>query len=266
MAKPVRTSEFNDFCRTLECPNGHKHSVKFIEGVGDTLEDLSIRDRMLLENPTARLEPHWNSMRRISWLRTITHDLFGGIPIKTFRTDSGIECAVCNMRWFAFVQKNSEYQIIAEHGPPRRVTTPLGNDTKTFDRRHSIVDTTVTIHLEQTWTVRSEFVWERTTKRSQSFKVAAAGGLESINLSSEVQRSVERSLRLSLTSSTEVQHKFAQSIDVPIPAGSVAIVVISWKQVWEEWDCEVLFGESQEIIVPIRRAVDLSFDDAVRHE
>jgi hypothetical protein len=55
--------------------------------------------------------------------------------------------------------------------------------------------------------------------------------------------------RLRLTSSTEVQHKFAQSIDVPIPAGSVAIVVISWKQVWEEWDCEVHFGDSQEIIV-----------------
>jgi hypothetical protein len=266
MAKPVRTPEFHQFCRTLKCPNGHKRSVRFIEGAGDVLRDLSMRDRVLLENPTTRLESHSDSMRRIGWLRAMNHDLFGGVAIERFRTDSEIECALCSMRWLAFVQEGSQYQIIAEHGLPRRVTTPIGTDTRRLDRRGSIVDSTATIHLEQTWIERLECVWERTTNRSHSIKASAKGNVGAASLSSEVQSGIQRSLRQTLTRSTEVQHKFSQSIDVPIPAGRLAIVDITWKQVWEESDCEVRLGENQSVIVSFRRAVDLMFDDAVRHE
>jgi hypothetical protein len=205
-------------------------------------------------------------MRVIGRLRSLNHELFGSVAIERFRSDSKIECRLCDMRWLVFLAEHSEYRIIAEHGPPRRLTTPLGTDKMKRGRRGALVQTSAAIELEQTWTEWSECLWERTTVKTTSISASGKAKAGPIHLGGEVQRLIENSIRSTLSSSSGTQQTFRQTIEIPIPAGTVATIIINWEQIWEEVDCEVRITDDQTVIVPFRRAVGVIFHDDVRHE
>src|SRR5690348_9757479 len=105
MPRRQRSREFEHYRKTLQCPNGHRHALTFIEGTGDLVENLGMRDRLMLENPLSRFEDRLASIELVGRLRQFNHDRSGGLSIQRFRFDSMFACDTCGDQWPVFVQR-----------------------------------------------------------------------------------------------------------------------------------------------------------------
>ena len=104
MLRFQRSKEFEHYRRTLRCPNGHRYALSFIEGTGQPVENLPLRDRLMLENPLPRFDERIASFERIGRLRQANHTRSGGMTIRLFRRDSMFACDTCGDQWPVFTQ------------------------------------------------------------------------------------------------------------------------------------------------------------------
>jgi hypothetical protein len=89
MNRSKRSVEFQHYCKTLSCPQGHRGTLIFREGAGEILPNLQLRDRMLLEHPTPAIARATESLSFLSKFRSFNHELTGAVIITAFgRTQS----------------------------------------------------------------------------------------------------------------------------------------------------------------------------------
>jgi hypothetical protein len=254
-AKAIRTPEFETYRRTLRCPNGHRDTLRFIEGSGEIVTDLRLRDRLLLEVPTAKHEPQVAS-RIIRQLRIVNHRAFGAVPIEHLRVDSEIECAACATRWPVFFPPSFDLM----EGETRRLHTLLGSDERIVDNRTWPTQAELSLEFERSWTRRLEVEWEHGTINGQVRSTSLGTSIYGFGLNAGIQRRVETTLKSRLSLTSEVRETSKHSIRVSIPPRMIAKVVGTWKQVWEETDNFLSLDDGTEIVVPYRVAVDVLLD------
>ncbi|GAA4606493.1 hypothetical protein BJY16_005859 [Actinoplanes octamycinicus] len=259
MSRPVRSKAFDDYCRTMMCPRGHRRSITFIEGSGAEITDLSVRDRALLENPTARFagQPVPGFLRR---LRRLGDDVLGGVTVTRFRSDSVIACGPCGEEWPVFVPALGGAVQVRRERAVRIETTPLGEEVSTIDHSAVPVDSTVSVQISCGWTKSIEIEWGRTTTRTGTVRVGASHGALSLSLQRQVQESLNERHKIS----TQQAQTYATSVEVRVPAHAVAEVVTRWKQRWRVIEYDLWVPEGEEVTVVCRLADGPSYDSALR--
>lgn len=265
MERPKRSAEFDHYCRTLRCPRDHKRTMRFLEGSGEVVTDLEFRDRRLLDFPMSR---HEEKLRSITWLERLTRanqELVGAVSIPRFRLDSMIECSACGERWPVFYRRPVDVQIIREVSR-RRFMTDLGTVEQTVDNSQGLVENKQTLGFEREWTHRMQWSWDRASAISATATVSAKATVHGVGVSADAQRRIEESVKSQLAFSSETKKTTRQTIDVVVPPRTVARVVLTWRQVWEEVECDVRWGADGTVVrVPYQLAIDVIVDHAVRH-
>jgi len=264
--KANRSKEFDHYCKKLTCPNGHHHQIRFIEGVGDVVTDLRLRDRFRLNHPFPRMEHGHDSSPMLRGLRAKNDRIFGGISIERFRVDSEIECGICAERWPVFQGRASKFEIVDMH-TIRTFTTPLVTETSRLDNSGGSVAARMSTDFEQAWTERIEVDWERATTTGTTTSTSLQGpiGAKDI-LVRRVDHRFEETLKNRIALTSEKQQKSGKTIEVTVPAGRVVLVTLEWKQVWSEVECKVRIDgdESRILLVPARHAFTVSVDQTTR--
>jgi hypothetical protein len=266
MERPRRSPEFDHYCKTLTCPTGHRGRLRFLEGEGEIVRELRFRDKMLLEDFRPRLETSAGSIRWLDQLRSFNREVTGAVAIKRFRRDSRLECLQCNLRWPVFVDEDATFEMLGER-ERRRFDTALGTDARIADGRRSAVDSTITLVFERRWSQRIEFAWERATTYGigghAKVTVPLAPGTEFL---AQLQPKFEQTVKSRLSFHEDTETFSRATIDVPVPAGSMARILIHWKQIWEEVVNEIRMVTTGQLLrVPYRHTVEVAFDHEIAH-
>jgi hypothetical protein len=259
MSKPRRSPEFDNYCRTLRCPVGHRH-MRFVEGSGEIVSDLNLKDRILLENPFTRHEQQIDkAMGVLRRLRQFNHNLHRAVAIERFRDDSAIECAECACRWPVFLPQYRHVEFLRPVGETHRIMTALGTDVRMIGHPEWITETSITTEFEKKWTQRLEVAWERGSVTEASSSVDVSGSIGGVELTTGTRQRIEETLKSHWSLVSEEQRTSKQSVSTVIPAGVIAKIFFTWKQVWEETRCEVAIDD-EKLTLPYRVAVDTAFD------
>jgi hypothetical protein len=250
------SSEFEHYRRTLQCPNGHRHALTFIEGSGEVLENLRLRDRLMLDNPLPRFDDRMASMQLVGRLRQFNHDRSGGLSIQRFRVDSMFACATCSERWPVFVQR--ELKVI-DYQKTGLSQTLIGPDVRRLDQTQSC-----TLEFTHEWVERIEFGSERQTSLQKTCSAGIKGTHGSLNISADIQQRITESLKVTHSLTSQTRRTTTHKLEHVLPAGKVTVIKIYWKQVWQEYECRVRLPDNDEIVpIPYRVAFDVVFDQEV---
>jgi hypothetical protein len=179
MNRSKRSVEFQHYCKTLSCPQGHRGTLISREGAGEILTNLQLRDRMLLEHPTPAIAGKIPGLsEQVQIFQSRTHRSSNN---HRFREDSELECIQCNKRWPIFLDESATFDIIREHDQ-HRLETPLGTDTRLAGGRNSVKDSSLTFTFERQWFQRIEFEWEELTAYGVGGEATIAVPLPNANL------------------------------------------------------------------------------------
>jgi hypothetical protein len=255
--------EFETYRRTLRCPNGHRHALTFVEGGGPMVQSLRWRDRLMLENPLPRFEEQLASLEVVDRLRRANHDRGGGLAIRAFRRDSSFACATCGDHWPVFAQRDVE---VLSHRPTRRSLTDLGVDERRLDQRGAAADSSITLDFAQEWTTRLEVGWERLAATERTSSAGVKGSWGPVDLSAGTRHRVTERLTSTHALTSETRRTARQTIECVLPARTVTVIRLFWKQCWQHFECDLLVpGSEARLSVPYRVAVDVTFDHEIRH-
>jgi hypothetical protein len=263
MRRLQRSREFEHYRRTLQCPNGHRHALTFIEGTGQVIENLRLRDRLMLEDPLYKSDDRIASIELFGRLRQFNHDRSGGLSIQRFRFDSMFACDVCDDRWPVFIQRELK---ILDYRVTGLIETPIGTEERRLDWTRSKTDSTRTLTFTREWVDCVEVGWEQLTSRDQSRSAGVKGSHRPLEINVGIQQRITESLKE--THSVKLQTKVAttQAVEYKLPAGKITVIRIFWKQVWEEHECRVRLPGNDEIVpIPYRVATKVASDEAVEH-
>lgn len=263
--RPKRSPEFEHYCKTLKCPNGHARSLRYVEGSGEVVGDLELRDRLLLENPIPAVEQNLGTNRFLHRLRQFNHELWGALSFDRFRIDSAIECMICQAQWPVFLQQNPLFTIISEKGP-RLIETPyLTEKCPPHDGRNSIKDFMEKKSYSQIWVKKLEVDWERATTRGTKTSASLKAAIEGVGIDYKIERRFEERLSSRYSLLSETQTVSGSDIEVPVIAGKITQVTINWVQIWHEYECEVRLEDGRIMVVPYRIPVKLSPGYEITH-
>jgi hypothetical protein len=266
MDRPKRSAEFQHYCKTLTCPQGHRGTLRFLEGEGEIITNLQLRDRMLLDHPTAAIERASRSVGVLGKLMSLNHELAGAVTIRQFREDSALECIQCNMRWPVFLDEDTTFDIIGEHAR-RRFEVALGTDTRFAAGHQSVVDHTLTLTFERHWSQRIEFLWEEMTAYGIGGETKVEiplpiGG----NFLARLEPKFERTIKSRLFIREKTERVSHATIDVLVPAGSRAKILLHWKEIWQEVVYDIrLVSTGQVLQIPFRSVEDVVCDHEISH-
>jgi hypothetical protein len=217
----------------------------------------------MLEHPVAALESMTASLEFLGRLRQANHERSGGLSIHRFRTDSMFGCKTCGDRWPVFVQPAVR---VLNYRETRLSRSSLGSEERRLDQTLSDTDSRWTMELSQEWVERIEIVWERLTVREQTVSASARlkrGGLE---IGAAMQRRLMESLRSTHSLTSESKRISKQTVEYTLPARTLTVITTSWKQLWQEFECDVVLPSIDDVVqAPYRLAVDVTFDQQVEH-
>ena len=258
MRRAQHSKEFEHYRRTMRCPNGHRYALSFIEGTGQVVENLRLRDRLILENPLPKLDERIASFERIGRLRQLNHARSGGLSIQRFRRDSMFACGTCGDRWPVFVQPELKVVSYRETG---RTVTAMGSEERRLDRTQSSRDSKCTLEFTREWAVRIEVGSERLTSREQSLSATVKGSPGPLEISAGAQERIIESLKSTHSVTSETRRTTTQRVEEELPAGKVTVITTFWKQVWQEYVCDVRLPDRDGIVrIPYRIADEVIFD------
>jgi len=264
MHRLQRSKEFEHYRRTLRCPNGHRYALSFIEGTGQVVENLRLRDRLILENPLPKLDERIASFERIGRLRQLNHARSGGLSIQRFRLDSMFACATCGDRWPVFVQR--ELKIVGHRETDRTTETPIRSEERRLDHSQSSRDSKCTLEFTQEWVQRIDVSLEQLTSHEQSLSAAVKGSHAPFEISAGVQERITESLKVAHSVTSETRKTTTQTVEYVLPAGKVTVITTFWKQLWQEYEFGVRLSGNDDIAwIPYRVAADVTFDQSVQH-
>jgi hypothetical protein len=239
MRRFQRSEEFEHYRRTMRCPNGDRYELTFIEGTGQVVENLPLRDRLMLENPLPKFDERIASLERIGRLRQLNHARSGGLSIQRFRLDSMFACATCGDRWPVFVQP--ELKIVGQRETGRTIETLIRSEKRRLDQTQSSTDSTFTLESTQEWVERIEVGLEQLTSREQSLSANAKGSHGPLEISAGVQERITENHKLTHSVMSQARRTTTQTRTYELPAGKVTVITIFWKQVWHEYVCASAF-------------------------
>ncbi|GAA2205654.1 hypothetical protein GCM10009850_011120 [Nonomuraea monospora] len=224
------------------------------------VENLELKDRLLLEHPIGR--PDGEAQPRfLSRLSQANRDFFGGVRIERFRADSAIRCADCGGRWPVFFQRSPKFTVTAVHGP-RYYTTELrttretldGGSTGTFRRKQIRESVAYTCELQ---VGRAETI---ATSTSAGLTAPAGPAALTARLDQRVSEEIRSHLKVTETKELAVE----DTVEVHVPPGVVKELVIVYRQQWREHLFDLLFEDGVRVQVPVREADQLILDHRVR--
>jgi hypothetical protein len=261
MDKPMRSLEFQHYCKTLSCPVGHRGTLRFIEGTGRIITNLQLRDRLMLRNPMAgvRRSP---SMKFIDRLGSLNDELFQAVTIIQFRTDSLLECVQCNQRWPVFLDQEMTFDVIKEY-VGREYATVIGTDKR---RLVSSREVGLTLEVEKRWRKRIEFDWEKVRVQGISGEARVTlpltiGGDFLARLQPRFETTVKS--RNNIVEETETVQK--ARIDLSHQTRWPVNIIIHWKQNWQEMICDIRLVRSGTIYqVSYRKPLEVGYDVEVK--
>lgn len=263
MPRRQRSREFEHYRKTLQCPNGHRHALTFIEGTGDMVENLGMRDRLMLENPLSRFEDRLASIELVGRLRQFNHDRSGGLSIQRFRFDSMFACDTCGDQWPVFVQR--ELKII-DYQKTGLSQTSIGLEKRRLDWTQSSADSTCTLEFKHEWMKRVEVGFESLTSREKTRSAGIKGSYGLLAMNAGIQQRITESLKLTHSVTSQTRKTSRQEVEYVFPAGKVTVIKTYWKQVWQKYECRVRLPDRDKIVsIPYRVAFDVTFDQEVEH-
>jgi hypothetical protein len=252
--------EWKKLIESGRCPNGDRGRMSFVEGFG-TRARLSPGERItysaLLRLAISVYAP-W-TIARVARAPDVTH----------LRRDSAFQCGQCDGRWPVFAdaeQGTAEAVSMADPGSgqvvilgqveARRTVTSLGDTDYVKDNRSSSIPMPAAIKISRRWQQRIEVDSANTQSRSTAGRAGLAISLAGL----EVERTIERSLRDSLSLSAETEQIVEQTLEVTVPPGARLTVRLHWKQIWQEGDVRVRLADGTVAEIPYRAAVEVTFD------
>ncbi|HEV8222344.1 MAG TPA: hypothetical protein VGQ05_18900 [Streptosporangiaceae bacterium] len=257
------SAEFEHYRRTLQCPSGHRHALTFIEGAGDVVGNLPLRDRLILENPFPQLDDRVAALPRLGRLRQRNHDRSGGLVIERFRLDSMFSCATCRDQWPVFTQPG--LRIIGDRETGLR-ETPIGTQELRVDRRQDSTDVTLALEFRHEWVRRLEVGFERVTSAETTRSAGVKAAYGPAQLSAGLQHRITEGLKATYSFSTQATKTTTVTIPHELPARKITVITTHWKQVWQEHECQVrLPGDGETVRLPYRIAFDVTFDQRAEH-
>lgn len=261
MQKLRRSPGFRHYQKTLQCPNGHRRALNFNEGEGEVVTHLSLRERLLLEHPATDLGSRVDSIRSLNWLREKNHDLHGALRIERFRIDSAIECLVCHESWPVFLRR---FEILHEH-PARWLTTPLGTDVERMDNSRSTTETTMAnvFKRKQSWQV--EVSWREMRRVTSTGTISVKAPIGPVGLGAQLTAGVEKAITEGHRSVAEESIEFEKAVTHVVPAGTIALVTVEWRQKWHEIEYDVRLDGDSVVRIPVRIADELVADHTFEH-
>lgn len=263
MRRHQRSPEFEHYRRTLQCPNGHRHALTYLEGSGQVVENLTLRDRLTLENPFPWLNGR-TPVELFGRLRQMNHDRSGGLSIIRFRADSSFTCCVCGGQWPVFVQQ--ELKIVDHRETGLLSQTPIGSQERRLDHTHSLENSKMKLTFKRKWTERVEVGFERVKMREVTRFAGMKGSYGPLSASAEIKQRITDNLKETHSVVSETEKTTVHEREYELPAGQVTVITIHWKQVWRECECHVRFPGNEEIArIPYRVADDVVFDEEVKH-
>lgn len=259
MRRRQRSPEFEHYRRTLQCPNGHRHALTYLEGDGDVVENLSLRDRFTLEDPFPKLGGRVSSIELFGRLRQLNHDRSGGLSISRFRADSSFTCDVCGRQWPVFVQQELE---IIDHRETGLSQSPIGSEERRLDHTRSLNNSKMKLTFTRRWTERVEVTFEQATTTEKLRFAGIKGSFGPFSASAGTKQRITDNLKAVHSVMSETEKTATQEIEYELPAGKVTVITIHWKQVWRECECRVRLPDSGEIArIPYRVTDDVIFDN-----
>jgi hypothetical protein len=263
VARRQQSPEFENYRKTLKCPNGHRYSLTFIEGTGEVVQNLRLRDRLILENPLPRFEDQMASVGIARRLRQLNHDHNGGLSIQRFRLDSMFACATCRGQWPVFV--HPEPRII-----DTRVTglseTPVGSEGRRQDQTRSSTNQKCTLEFSYEWAERIEVGFEQLRSQEDTRSASIKQSYHPVEISTGVQQRITESLKVHHSVSSETRTTSTQRNEYELPAGKLTVITIHWKQIWKECECRVrLPDDDSTVLIGYRVAHSMTFDQQVEH-
>jgi hypothetical protein len=263
MPRRQRSREFEHYRRTLQCPNGHRHALTFIEGTGEVVENLGVRDRLMLENPLSKFEDRVASIELVGRLRQFNHDRSGGLSIQRFRFDSMFACDSCGDQWPVFVQR--ELKII-DYQKAGLSQTSIGLDERRLDWTQSRTDSKYTLEFTHEWVKRVEVGFEALTSHEKTRSAGIKGSYSPLAINADIQHRITESLKFAHSVTSQTRKTSRQEVEYVFPAGKVTVIKTFWKQVWQEYECHVRLPDRDKILsIPYRVAFDVTFDQKVEH-
>ncbi|MCX5328132.1 hypothetical protein [Streptomyces sp. NBC_00140] len=235
--------------------------MTFIEGEGDVVTNLRLRDRLRLDHPFPGSEQILESAHILKRLREKSNDTFGGTNIGRFRMDSEIECEICGERWPVFQRRATKFEII-DVRTIRTFTTPLASETSHLDNSCSSVAARMSAPFELTWTERIEVSWERAVTAGTTTSMSLKGPVGAGEILARVDHRLEETLKDRFALASEKQQRSGKTIETTVPAGKTLLVSLEWKQVWNEIEYKLrLDGDNSRILlIPARHAITVSVD------
>jgi hypothetical protein len=257
------SKEFEHYRRTLRCPNGHRHALTFVEGAGDVVGNLPLRDRLILENPFPQLDDQVAALPRLGRLRQRNHDRSGGLVIERFRLDSIFSCATCGDQWPVFAQPG--LRIIGDQETGLR-ETPIGTEELRIDRTQDSTDLTLALEFRHEWVRRIEIGSERLTSAETTRSAGIKGTYGPAELSAGLHQRITEGLKASHNFTAQATKTTTVTIPHELPAGKITVITTHWKQVWQEHECRVrLPGGGKTVQIPYRIAFDVTFSQRAEH-
>lgn len=266
MSRARRTAAFTHYAKTFTCPNGHRGSVRFLEGSGPILTELRLRDKLMREKSDLTSDQTSAAEALLRRLRLLNHDLAGAATLENFRQDTQLECLQCNLRWPVFLPEDTTFEIIGQR-ETHRTEEALGADVRVADGRASSADYLLTMTFERRWFRRLEFLWEQVTTKAVTGEAELTVSLPLVGaFVTRLAPSFEQAITMRSSGEERSEMTTGATLQVPVLAGTQTTVTLYWKQVWQHGIWEVRMITTGELLeVPFQRAVEVTFDPEVQH-
>ena len=254
MRKLKRSVEFDQYRRSLKCPQCDCRSIVFREGVGDVVTNLEFKDRLLLEHPISKLEGRLESVRFLGRMRQANHDRFGGIHVERFRRDSEIECEECGGRWPVFFRRPLGFTITRVH-EPKYFEKELHTTSEDMDG--GPVDTIRRKMIRKTVAYSFGVQQERVRTVRTGGSVSASAPLGPAKISARLNQEVTDAIKMNLSAMVHKELTVEHSLEVPVPAGQSVKLLITYVEQWREVVYEVAFSDGVTVEVPVQDSIEL---------
>ena len=247
--------EWRDLLKRGCCPNGDKGPFGFKEGTGPPAQlkrgERALNSKSFLIGMLA-LPTSWGILAT-----PVGRAVFRMPKATTFREDSSFSCSQCNGNWKVFYRNNgANHVVILGLTNARRSSVSMGSDNYIRDNRLGTESMIATVKVSRRWLQKVEILWEEAKANSTTGRLK----LSSKYAGTEVEQQIQRSLKSSLSLSSETEQALEQTLQIPIPAHSQVTIRLKWKQIWQEGQINAELSDGTSAQIPYRAAVDFGFD------
>ncbi len=134
-----------------------------------------------------------------------------------------------------------------------RTEEAIGDEQRIIDNSKSSSQVTRRFTISKEWSQIKTIEYEQAELSGKEIRI----GVENI---SSLGVSVENSITTKYTSSNEQKHSYSEEITLEIPAKTKLRVTFSWKRIWQNGIIKVCDELGNEILIPYRVVVGVTFD------